>query len=49
METKNCTQCNIEEHINNFYSKFSECKSCNTQRGVKLYFDNKDKVSIQQK
>ena len=46
MESKNCTQCNIEKHINNFYEKYSECKECNIKRGVKRYYDNK-KISMQ--
>ena len=41
--------CNNEKHINNFYKKFPECKDCNIERGVKRYYDNKDKISIQQK
>ena len=49
MENKFCTVCNIEKHINNFYKKYSECKECNIRRGVKRYFDNKDKISVQQK
>ena len=49
MESKNCTQCNIEKHINNFYKKYSECKDCNIKRGVKRYYDNKNKISMQQK
>ena len=49
MESKICTQCNIEKHINNFYKKYSECKDCNINRGVKRYYDNKDKISNQQK
>ena len=49
MESKICTQCNIEKHINNFYKKYSECKDCNIKRGVKRYYDNKNKISYQQK
>ena len=49
MESKICTQCNIEKHINNFYKKYSECKDCNIKRGVKRYYDNKNKISMQQK
>ena len=49
MENKICTQCNIEKHMNNFYKKYSECKDCNIKRGVKRYYDNKNKVSMQQK
>ena len=49
MENKTCTMCNIEKHIDNFYKKYSECKTCNIKRGVKRYFNNKDKISNQQK
>ena len=49
MESKICTQCNIEKHINNFYKKYSEWKDCNIKRGVKGYYDNKEKISLQQK
>ena len=49
MESKICTQCNIEKHINNFYKNYSECKNCNIKRGVKRYYDNKNKLSMQQK
>ena len=41
MESKICTQCNIEKHINNFYNKYSECIDCNIKRGVKRYYDKK--------
>ena len=44
-----CTICNIEKNINNFYSKYSECRECNRARGLKRYYDNKDKISNQQK
>ena len=49
MESKICTQCNIEKHINNCYKKYSEGKNCNIKRGVKRYYDNKYKISMQQK
>ena len=50
MANKTCTVCNIcHKHINNFYKKYSECKDCNIRRGVKRYYDNKDKISSQQK
>ena len=48
MESKICTQCNFQKHINNFYEKYSECKECNIKRGVKRYYDNEDKISMQQ-
>ena len=49
MESKNCTQCKIEKRIKDFYNKYTECKECNCNRGVKRYYENKDKVSNQQK
>ena len=49
MESKTCTLCNFEKHINNSYKKFSDCKDCNRSRGLKPYYDNKDKNSNQQK
>ena len=49
MKTKMCTICNIEKDINNFYKKFSECIDCNRTRGLKRYYENKDKISNQQK
>ena len=49
MENKTCTVCNIEKHINNFYKNYPEHNNCNVSRGIKRYYDNKDKISIQQK
>ena len=49
MDTKTCSMCNIEKHINNFYKKFSECGDCNRTSGLKRYYENKDKISNQQK
>ena len=49
MDTKMCTICNIEKHINNFYKKNTECIDCNRARGLKRYYENKDKLSKQQK
>ena len=49
MESKICTQCNIEKHINNFHKKYSEYKDCNIKRGLKCYYDNKNEISMQQK
>ena len=49
MDNKTCTVCNIEKHINNFLQKNSECKDYIIKRSVKRCFDNKDKISIQQK
>ena len=49
MDTKTCSMCNIEKQINNFYTKFSECRDCNRARVLKRYYKNKDKISNQQK
>ena len=49
MDTKMCTNCNIEKHINNFYKKYRECIDCNRARALKRYYENKDKISNQQK
>ena len=49
MDTKMCTMGNIEKHINDFYKKYTECIDCNRARGLKRYYENKDKVSNQQK
>ena len=48
MERKSCTQCNIEKHINIFYKKYSVGKDCNSKRGLKRYYENKEKRSDQQ-
>ena len=44
MESKNCTRCNIEESIEDFYSKYTECKICNSKRSLKRYYETKDKI-----
>ena len=49
MDTKICTISNIEKDINNLYKKYSECRDCNRTRGLKRYYENKDKTSNQQK
>ena len=41
--------CSFEKHIENFYKKFAECKECNSKRGWKRYYDNKEKLSNQRK
>ena len=46
MNTQMCTICNIEKNINNVYKKYSEC---NRTRGLKRYYENKEKISSQQK
>ena len=49
MDTKTCSMRNIEKHITNFYKKYSECRDCNRARGLKRFYENKDKISNQQK
>ena len=49
MDTKMCTICNIEKDIKNFDKKYTECIDCNRARGLKRYYENKDKISNQQK
>ena len=41
--------CNIEKQINNFYKSYTECKDCNRTTGLKRFFENKYKISNQQK
>ena len=49
MQSKICTMCNFEKHINNFYNKCSDGTDCNRTRELKRYYENKDKISNQQK
>ena len=49
MDSKICVVCNIEKSIDNFYNKYRECKQCNIKRSTKRYYENKDKISNQQK
>ena len=35
MDTKMCTMCNIEKHINSFYKNYSEGRDSNRARGLK--------------
>ena len=49
MDSKTCTICIIEKRMNNFYKKNSECRDCNRTRGLKRCYENKDKISNQQK
>ena len=49
MDRKICTHCNIEKNIKDFYNKYTECKFCNISRKLKRYYENKGKLSNQQK
>ena len=44
-----CTICNIGKDINNFYKNYSESMDCNRTRRLKRYYENKNKISNQQK
>ena len=49
MNSKVCVVCNIEKSIDNFYNKYRECKQCNIKRSTRHYYENKDKILMQQK
>ena len=49
MDSKVCVVCNIEKGIDKFYNKYRECKQCNNKRSLKRNYENKDKISNQQK
>ena len=49
MDCKVCVVCNIEKSIDNFYNKYRECKQCNIKRSTRRFFENKGKISMQQK
>ena len=49
MDSKICVICKIENSIDNFYNKYRECKQCNIKRSTRRYYENKDKISTQQK
>ena len=49
MDRKICSHCNIEKNIEEIYNKYTECKYCNSNRCLKRYYENKDKLSNQRK
>ena len=49
MNTKTCTICNNENHINNFYKKYSECIDCNRARGLQRFYGKKIKYQTNDK
>ena len=49
MDSKICSLCNIEKQKKNCYKKYAERRGCNSKRGIKRYYDNKDKTSNQRK
>ena len=40
---KICVVSSIEKIVDSFYNKYRECKSCDIQRSLKRYYNNKDK------
>ena len=49
MDSEVCVICNTEKSIGNFYNKYRECKQCIIQRSMKRYYEDRDKLSNQQK
>ena len=49
MDTETCSMCNKEKHYNNTYKRYSECRNWNRTRGLKRYYENKDKTTNRQK
>ena len=49
MESKICTHRNIEKNIEDFYIKCTDCKVCKSNRSLKRYYENEDKLSNQRK
>ena len=49
MDSKNCVICNIGKSIDNFSNNYRECDQCNIKRSFKRHYENKDKISNQQK
>ena len=47
MDTKTCTMCNIEKHMNNFYrKKNSDCRDSNFQEDYYVFMKKKMKYQI---
>ena len=49
MENKTCSMCKIEKHIKDFYKKYTECRTCNSKRNFKRYYEHEDKISNKRK
>ena len=47
MESEICSMCKVEKNIKSVHKKYSQCEDCNNKRGLKRYYENKDKISIQ--
>ena len=49
MERKICTRCNVEKNFEGFYKQHTECKTCNSNRSLKRYYENEDEITNQKK
>ena len=49
METETCSMCKIEEHIGDFYKKYTECKNSICKKCLKRFNDIEEKISNQRK
>ena len=47
MESKTCSMCNPEKHIEDFHKNYAECKDGITRRVLKCFSDKKGKISNQ--
>ena len=49
MDSKVCVVCNTGKSIEISYNKYKECKPCIIRRSTRRYYENKDKITKQQK
>ena len=49
MHSKNFTICKVDKRTEDFYNKNTESKFCNSNRSLKRYYQNKDKLSTRKK
>ena len=49
LESETCSMCDTEKKSEIFIKTYAECSNCNTKKGLKRYYDKKDKLSNQQK
>ena len=49
MESKTCTNCNIEKNIEGFCNKYAECKDCNSKSSSNVIMRIKIKNQINKK
>ena len=46
---KTCVFCITEKRVENFSNKFWECKPCDTKSNLKLYYNNRERISQQRR